>query len=449
MPYKPGWRRMEATNRSRAKLGLPSNAKIYDVREVGPVILERLRKGDYFQTACKRAGISVRLGWLWRTLGNHEMGYEESGYVTREEHIWFAQAVDLKLGDGGEDLADHCKLHGAESLDALRKLVKSRKAFIEWVKAGEMRKLPPIEWLVPNEIPENGLVVLFGQPGIGKSFIALDYSLWIGLLSPVLYVAAEGYRGFANRVSAWSQHFKHEPGEVWFASGNTALTLLDPVTVEKFVNSAMPKKPKMIVFDTLACAMVGGDENTVRDMQMLINHCRIIQERLQVAVILVHHSGKANTSERGSSALRGGADVMIEVVSDDDLVALVCIKSKDAEPFPKRWLRPTPVQLPDGQKSLVVVPTEAISKNTVIPISEHQRAVLEILSQPLFLKVGARASQLVEMMPHVNKGNLFRLLNKLMSRKLIDQEQRGEPYRITEKGLEALGIKDVQEAMPF
>src|SRR5262249_26377113 len=155
---------------------------------------------------------------------------------------------------------------------------------------------------------------------------------------------------------------------------------------------------KLIVFDTLAWAMVGGDENTVRDMQQLINHCRVIQERLGVAVMLVHHSGKANSSERGSSALRGGADIMIEVTSEDDLIGLVCSKSKDAEPFPRRWLRPTPVSLDADRQSLVLVQAVMETRVPDAPLSKNQRAVLEILAQPLWVKVGARASQLSEVL---------------------------------------------------
>jgi hypothetical protein len=262
-------------------------------------------------------------------------------------------------------------------------------------------------------------------------------------------VAAEGYRGFADRVRAWTTHFQLEAGNLYFASGDTALALLNPLVVEHFVASAQAKAAKLVVFDTLAWAMVGGDENMVRDMQLLINHCRIIQERLGVAVMLVHHSGKSNSSERGSSALRGGADVMIEVVSEDDLIALVCGKSKDAEPFPRRWLRPTPVTLDSSRQSLVLVPAVRQARAPIgdVSLSGNQRAVLEALAQPLWVKVGVRISQLSDLLPRLERRTLYRALDQLIGRKLISQEQRGEPYRITEKGIGALGVKEEGEGV--
>lgn len=45
------------------------------------------------------------------------------------------------------------------------------------IHARELKNLPPLRWLIEKEIPENGLTVLFGESGVGKSFVALDYAL--------------------------------------------------------------------------------------------------------------------------------------------------------------------------------------------------------------------------------------------------------------------------------
>ncbi len=66
----------------------------------------------------------------------------------------------------------------------------------------EVEQLPDPSWLINPILPEQGLVVLLGPPGIGKSFVALDWALsikagqeWLGhslMQGNVLYIAAEG-----------------------------------------------------------------------------------------------------------------------------------------------------------------------------------------------------------------------------------------------------------------
>jgi hypothetical protein len=64
-------------------------------------------------------------------------------------------------------------------------------------------------------VPEDGLVVLYGEPRAGKSFLALDWGLsvatgvaWLGhqvKQGEVVYIYAEGVRGLRRRAEAWLQ----------------------------------------------------------------------------------------------------------------------------------------------------------------------------------------------------------------------------------------------------
>jgi hypothetical protein len=357
-----------------------------------------------------------------------------------------ARAVDLGLDKGG-DVADFCRLHGSQAAAALAILPNVQAAppaapgqGWQWIHADHLDKLPPIRWLIPGEIPEQALVVLFGQSGAGKSFIALDYSLRIAQQHPVLYIAAEGYAGYANRKIAWCKHHGLGAGKLYFPHDNTVIGLLDPKVVQAFIASVTPLRPKLIVFDTLAWCMTGGDENSTGDMQRLITHCRQIQTVTGATVLLVHHTGKTGVSERGSSALRGGADMMIEVSNDDDLITLSCSKSKETEGFDDRHLARLTIDTRPGETSCVWLPTDKVAHSKTNRLTRQQREVLETLNSPLFAEVGARFSQLADALPDISRSGLYKILNRLMDTRVgyITQGKKGEPFTITEAGRTAL-----------
>ena len=47
----------------------------------------------------------------------------------------------------------------------------------------ELEDLPDPDWLINGLIPENSLVELYGEPGAGKSFLALDFRAIIAVFS--------------------------------------------------------------------------------------------------------------------------------------------------------------------------------------------------------------------------------------------------------------------------
>jgi hypothetical protein len=74
----------------------------------------------------------------------------------------------------------------------------------------EIADLPPPEWLIEDLVPEDGLVVLYGEPRAGKSFVALAWGLSVATGTPwlghevqsgeVVYIYAEGLRGLTHRA---------------------------------------------------------------------------------------------------------------------------------------------------------------------------------------------------------------------------------------------------------
>jgi hypothetical protein len=75
---------------------------------------------------------------------------------------------------------------------------------------------------------------------------------------------------------------------------------------------------KLIVVDTLARAMAGGNENAPEDMGALVMNMDRIREKTGATVLFIHHSGKdAAKGARGHSSLRAAIDTEIEVEASD------------------------------------------------------------------------------------------------------------------------------------
>jgi hypothetical protein len=247
--------------------------------------------------------------------------------------------------------------------------------------ADEAIALAPPRWLVRDLIPEGALMVLYGPPGAGKSFLALDIAMrlahgmaWRGQPLPrrdVVYLAAEGGGGFGARIEAWSRHNAMDGSDSGFRLLRATVDLLNTEGVAAFAATlraacdAAGLRPALFVLDTLARCMAGGDENEARDMGAAIRGVGAIQEALDgAAALVVHHPGKdKDRGPRGSYALVGAADAiaLVERVGEDG-IRLTVEKQKDAEDGQRMEFRRVAVPLPtrglEARSSLAVEPRD-------------------------------------------------------------------------------------------
>ncbi|MEZ4667828.1 MAG: AAA family ATPase [Anaerolineae bacterium] len=249
----------------------------------------------------------------------------------------------------------------------------------------ELKNLPPLEWIIPGMIPKRSLVEVHGPPGSGKSLFVLDLALSMAKRSPVIYVCVEGASGNVIRIDAWEKKYGEtaNPNLKFYIH---SVNLLDEDEVEDFITLARPQNAELIIFDTLARCMIGGDENSARDMGMAINACDRIRDATGASILLVHHTGKSGANERGSSALRGGCDSMIEIKNDDDIITISSSKLKDGTPFETLQY----VMVKYGE-SVVLEPrndTERAMKPDV-KLKDTDRKVLEMLALPIYTTIGA------------------------------------------------------------
>lgn len=235
---------------------------------------------------------------------------------------------DFNDVDEAAEIIEFEKLRAAKSAKRRNRLVG--RSFTE------LESLADPTWIVRDMVPDNGLIVLYGKPKRGKSFIALDLSLCVASGAPfhgeevgrtgrVLYIAAEGgAAAVRNRVKAWLKANNVDPKKLagnWFLV-DTGIALNDPKSVKEFL-AANPGKFAMVIIDTLA-RNTRGDESSAKDMSEAIKGCDAIKEATGATVVLVHHEGWSQKRIRGSSVLQGAPDAIIRVARDSgDMTTMV------------------------------------------------------------------------------------------------------------------------------
>ncbi len=211
---------------------------------------------------------------------------------------------------------------------------------------------PPPEWIIRNVLPRAELVVLYGESGSGKSFLALDMMAaitrgveWRGKKvrkGRVVYVCAEGAAGFQLRVQAYAEHNKCAMSEMPSIIAS-APNFMDPEQgaavckkILKWADKRRTAKDERaadaIVIDTLAAVIPGANENAGQDMGKLIEHCKYLHRKTGAVIFIIHHSGKdAAKGARGWSGIRAAVDAELEVVRDGNARQVRVTKQKDGE----------------------------------------------------------------------------------------------------------------------
>lgn len=207
--------------------------------------------------------------------------------------------------------------------------------------------LEPIQFLIDGFIPQGSLSMLFGDPGCGKSFLAIDIAMCIATGSSfhskpvkrgaVIYIAGEGYRGLTQRAWAWAAHKEIPIDNAEIYISRTSVDIPDDDAREKLTSEIYSllgdnMEPELIVLDTVARNFGGNDENSTRDMGAFIKAVDAINAEFDCTTLLVHHTGHVDKSRaRGAIALKGALDNEYRLSKNDEFLTLECTKAKDFE----------------------------------------------------------------------------------------------------------------------
>ena len=303
------------------------------------------------------------------------------------------------------------------------------------LSVNDLAALPPTEWAVEGLLPERGRGMLFGVSGAGKSLAALDLTLsiaagvedWFGRRvkqGRVIYIVGEGLHGLDRRIRAWrSIHPGADLERFHILPAMPPLNDSGAVDemLEELAGAAI-RSASWIVWDTLARAIPGVDENSATDLGMAIASVDRIATELSAGALLVHHAGHNTSRERGSTALRASCDFVLGLSEDDGRHQLKVSKMRDGDHGDPVFLR------------MVKQPPSVVFQSADPPVpllTPAQRDLLKALAK----EGPMNHTALVESSPK-SRSTASDLVRTLLGVGLI--EKSGTLYRITATGSEAI-----------
>lgn len=193
-------------------------------------------------------------------------------------------------------------------------------------------------YLVKGLLQRRSYAVGYGAPGEGKTFVFLDLAYHVAAALPwmghkvhggtVLYLAYEGTGGMVKRAQALRHKYGQIDVPLYIASASFNLRERDGRQALGAIVAELPSKPVLIVIDTLARALMGGDENSAQDVGAFNSAVAALIDSTGACVTVIHHSGKnKQAGARGSSALLGAIDTELEV----DQGRVTASKQRDVE----------------------------------------------------------------------------------------------------------------------
>lgn len=219
----------------------------------------------------------------------------------------------------------------------------------------DVQNKPPVKWLVHKVIKAGGLSCIYGMSGSGKTFLTLDMLLsvasgrnWFEMKTmqvPVTYLCLESRNAIAMRIRAWEMNNQSCPDNFKQIHDDFDFKFKkDVIELAELINNSNMNQG-LIAIDTFNASIHGLDENSSRDMGVVLQHLKLLSKLTDCAIAIVHHSGKdSSQGMRGHSSLHAALDNIIEVKSAAYSSWRV-VKNKDAEDNLSFNFKLTPIEI--------------------------------------------------------------------------------------------------------
>lgn len=217
---------------------------------------------------------------------------------------------------------------------------------------------PAQSYLIPRMLYRDGLAVIFGAPGVAKSFLALDICLsltsgamWmLGGEVPIVgrdggrgvahYVMAEGAPTNRARTRAWLHHHGVSRDAIRgrFKPFTKHIIELSDAGVSRYLPLVENDRPDIVVLDTKNLMFVGRESQGEDYGAMLRVLHRIREAAGGAAVVLIDHSGLGDpTRPRGGNAQKGGIETEIMVTDEGGIRVVSMTRDKSGTVGARVW----------------------------------------------------------------------------------------------------------------
>lgn len=253
---------------------------------------------------------------------------------------------------------------------------KTSSNLFEVLSVDDIFNMPDPVFLIEDMLIEGATAFIYGAPGCGKTFIAMDlaFSLgsdevthWFGKKinrhGPIVYISSEGTTDMKFRMMAWEKEKKVHINRKRFHYIRQSVNFMDPAHIVKLIQTIkleieakVGEKPVMIIIDTVSRVLPGADENLQKDMTLYVQANDALRLAFDCAAAGAHHVSKGNGKVmRGSTVFEGSANCSIYVEREKPSMTgvMIMMKIKEARDGWELPFELKDVDLGFGRSSLV------------------------------------------------------------------------------------------------
>lgn len=356
----------------------------------------------------------------------------------------------------------------------------SRK--LDFLTVDEVLSLPRPEAVIEGIAWRQQQTVLVGESGAGKTFVAASACAavadgrptWCGRRvrgGPVAYLGFEA-DDFASRFQAEREHGS-DLARFYFARPSEPLSpRVGRDGIETYSAGELAAREALralqqrageplalVVIDTVRRAMTGSDSDDSQVAAFLRAVSRVMVEAPQAACMSLHHSGwvagdPAKKRERGSSVWRGNSDAVLYLESvgatadrSEVRLELSTLKVRNvAQPPPLHLVRRRVYiegfdEFGDPRTSCIVERdprshSDRQAEAEAAKQSEADKVLLEVLE--VIRDHAPKNRDELRARIRARKSTVSDRLTDALRLKLVTEGRRGDPFRLTDEGLERL-----------
>lgn len=226
------------------------------------------------------------------------------------------------LGRGiGVRVTEHERYHRAAAQNEATSALASK------VSITAFKATTKINWVIPGFVAANGLTVLGGESGDGKTFAAMYTGIAVALgqewfdrqttQTRALLLLLEGTaddhgRRLSLLAAGMGATLDDLDGKLDVYPAGDGFEADDPAAMQRLVDLVTTLGHKFVVIDNLTTARSNSDENSVANLGAALKPLADLAHTHGVGILLIHHFN-AHGNLRGSTAIKQHADAVFEI----------------------------------------------------------------------------------------------------------------------------------------